>query len=79
MKKVSLKGICEVVVLNVVSGKKEYVFCGTNKDDNGLWYLLKRQGKGNKNVFGVKVGSKHSKVYFPIDINPLDYMIEIDF
>ena len=79
MKKVSLKGICEAVVFNIASGEKEVVFCGVSAYNNELWYALKRKGKGNKNVFFVKIDSKHSKVYFPININPLDYMVEIDF
>ena len=79
MKKVSLKGISEALVSNVVSGEKEVVFCGVTECNNELWYALKRKGKGNKNVFFVKIDSKHSKVYFPININPLDYMVEIDF
>ena len=74
--KVSLKGVCEALVYNVVSGEKEVVFCGVTEDNNDLWYALKEKGKGNKNVFFVKIGSKHSKVYFPININPLDYMID---
>ena len=76
MKKVSLKGVCEVLKVNIVSGEKECVFCGVY-EDNGLWYALKEKGKGNKNVFFVKIDSKHSKVYFPININPFDYMIDI--
>ena len=79
MKKVSLKGICEVVVYNIVSGERDAVFCGVTEYNNDLWYALKRKGRGNKNIYYVKIDSKHSKVYFPININPLDYMIEIDF
>ena len=79
MKKVSLKGICEALVYNCVSGEKEVVFCGVTEYNNELWYCLKRKGRGNKNIFYVKIGSKHSKVYFPININPLDYMIDIEF
>ena len=76
MKKVSLKGVCEALVYNVVSGERECVFCGVHEDNNDLWYCLKEKGKGNKNVFFVKIDSKHSKVYFPININPFDYMID---